>query len=84
MKKSSQFDNILDECLERLLTKGETLEQCLESYPKQAAELRPLLETALATKRASTIQPHPEFRARAAYQFRSALQATKSKRLFSG
>jgi len=80
MRKSREFDNILDECLERLLIKGETVEQCLESYPEQADELKPLLQTALVTKKASAIQPRPDFRARARYQFRSALQATEPKR----
>lgn len=69
-----EFDNILDECLERLLVQGETLEQCLRRYPQQAAELKPLLETALAAKEAAAVQPRPEFRARARYQFRAALQ----------
>lgn len=82
MNKNREFDDILDECLERLLAKGETLEQCLQSYPEQAAELKPLLETALATKRASAIEPRPEFRARARYQFHSALQTIESKRPF--
>ena len=80
MKRSNEFDDILNECLERLLTKGETLEQCLQSYPGQADELKPLLETALATKRAAAIEPRPEFRTRARYQFQSALQAMEPKR----
>jgi len=80
MKKTNEFNNILDECLEQLLVKGETLEQCLLSYPEHAAELEPLLQTALATKKALAIQPRPEFIARARYQFRSALQAVKPKR----
>jgi len=84
MNKNREFDDILDECLERLLAKGETLEQCLQSYPELSAELRPLLETALATKRASAIEPRPEFRARARYQFHSALQTIESKRPFFG
>ena len=74
MRKSREFDNMLDECLERLLVKDETIEQCLRSFPKYADELKPLLETALATKQASAIQPRPEFRDRARYQFYSALQ----------
>lgn len=80
MKKSREFDNILDECLERLLVKGETIEQCLQSFPEYAAELKPLLETALAAKQASAVQPHPEVRERYRYQFHSALQETKRKR----
>ncbi len=77
---SKEFDNVLDECLERLLVKGETMEQCLLSYPEQAANLKPLLETALATRQAAAIQPRAEFKAKARYQFRSALQEAASPR----
>ena len=80
MRKSREFDNVLDECLERLLVKGETVEQCLQSFPKHADELKPLLETALATKKASAIQPRPEFRDRARYQFYSAVRGMESKK----
>jgi len=75
-----EFNNTLDECLERLLVKSETIEQCLQSYPEQASELKPLLETALAAKQASDIQPGDEFRARARYQLQAALvEATSPK-----
>ena len=83
MKKNRKFNNILDECLEQLLVKGKTIEQCLQSYPEQADELEPLLHIALATKKASVIQPRPEFRAKARYQFRSALQEIEPKRRYS-
>ena len=82
MKETKEFNNILDECLERLLVRGETIEQCLQSYPEQADELESLLQTALATKKALAIQPRPEFRARARYQFGSALRGVKPKRRF--
>ncbi len=76
-----EFENILAECLERVI-QGEDIESCLRSYPEQAAELKPLLQTALAARSASCIQPSPEFRARARYQFRHALEqaATKQQR----
>ena len=80
MKSNREFSDILDECLERLFSKRETLEQCLASYPEQAIELKPLLETALATKQTSAIEPSPEFKARARYEFRSALQGMEAKR----
>jgi len=80
---SKEFDNILDECLERLLVKGESIEQCLQSHPEQAVNLKPLLETALATREAVAIQPPDEFKARARYQFRSALQEAASRRRYS-
>jgi len=83
--KDKEFNNILDECLERLLVGGETLEQCLQRYPERAAELKPLLETALVVKEASALQPRAEFKARARYQFGSALRekaSPVSRRLF--
>lgn len=80
MNRNKKFSDILDECLEHLLVKGETLEQCLANHPEQAVELRPLLETALATKQASAIVPSPEFKARARYQFHSALQEMGPKK----
>ena len=82
MKETEEFNNILDECLERLLVRGETVEQCLASYPGQADELEPLLRTALVTKKALAIQPRPEFKARARYQLGSAFREVKPKRRF--
>jgi len=75
---SKEFDNILDECLERLLIKGKTIEQCLQSYPEQAADLKPLLQMALAARQAAAVQPRAEFKASARYQFQSALQEISS------
>jgi hypothetical protein len=72
--KNREFDNILNDCLERLLAKGESLERCLERYPAQADKLKPLLETALAAREAADIKPRPDFKAQASYQFRSALK----------
>ena len=80
MRKSREFDNVLDECLERLLVRGKTIEQCLSAYPEHAEALRPLLETALAAKRAAAIQPRPEFKDRARYQFYSVLRELERKR----
>ncbi len=80
MRKNKEFDNILDECLERLLVRGGTIEQCLQSYPGHAAELEPLLRTVLTTKKASAIQPRSEFRAKARYQFQSLLQEATRRR----
>jgi hypothetical protein len=81
MRRAKEFDNILNECLERLF-KGEAVDQCLALYPEQAMELKPLLETALVAKKASVIQPRPEFRERARNQFRAALQAAPARKGF--
>lgn len=75
--KNKEWNNILDECLERILSQGEDLETCLRDYPEQAAKLRPFLETVLTARKVTNIQPRPEFMARARYQFRLALQEAK-------
>ena len=80
MRKSRKLDSILDECLERLLVRGESIEQCLQSYPGYADELKPLLETILSAREVSDVEPRPEFMARARYQFRLALQEAKAKK----
>ena len=80
MKKSREFDNVLDECLERLLVKGETIEECLGRFPEHTDALRPLLETALAVKGASAIRPRSEFRDKARHQLNAAFQEAESKR----
>ncbi len=86
MRKNREFDDILNECLERLLVGGGTVEECLASYPEQADELKPLLQTAVVAKKALAIEPRPEFRARARYQFVAALgeaASGKGRRFFA-
>jgi hypothetical protein len=79
------FEDILDDCLERLFIRGESIEDCLAAYPQQADNLKPLLQTALTIKNTAAIEPRPEFKARARYQFHTALQemAPKKNRFFS-
>ncbi|MFC1899122.1 DUF5667 domain-containing protein [Chloroflexota bacterium] len=77
---NKEFDNILNECIEKLLVQGEILEQALKDYPQQADELRPLLELVLSVREAASIEPRSEFKARARYEFRSALQETASQK----
>jgi len=76
---AERFENILDECLERL-RQGESLEQCLARYPERAAELEPLLRVATASQKASSaVEPRPEFKTRTRYQVQSWLQDKERK-----
>jgi hypothetical protein len=77
---NKQFNAILDECLERLLTGQETVEQCLQRYPEQAAELKPLLLTVTLMKKAVDIEPSADFRARARYQLQSMMSDSRAPR----
>lgn len=70
---NEEFKNLLDVCLEKLLS-GESVEQCIEQFPEQAKELRPLLEFAHMIKATSTIQPSQEFRAKARFELQSVLK----------
>ena len=79
MSKKSEFDNILDECLERLIS-GEAIEACLAGYPEYAAELEPLLRTAEDARKAAAIKPRAEFRDRAAYEFQAAIREMEPQR----
>ncbi|MFC1961789.1 DUF5667 domain-containing protein [Chloroflexota bacterium] len=80
MKKSPEFDNILNECLEAILTRGETVEECLARYPEQAAELQPLLETIVDARGATELVPRQEFQEKARHEFRMALRETEPQR----
>jgi hypothetical protein len=73
MNRAKEFDNVLNECIERML-KGESVEACLAAYPEYAAALEPLLRTALDTRKAASIMPRPEFRQRAGYEFQAAIR----------
>jgi len=76
-----KLDNIFNECVERVL-QGESIESCLASYPKEAAELEPLLRTALGFSwRASSVQARPEFKAQARLRLKGAqLDARQHRR----
>jgi uncharacterized protein YggL (DUF469 family) len=78
MGKAREFENILNECLDCVI-KGEAIEVCLARYPEHAAELEPLLRTALETKMAAAIKPRPEFRQRAGNEFQAAIREMPSK-----
>jgi hypothetical protein len=73
MEKTRDFDNILDECLERVM-KGQDIKKVLALYPEHATELEPLLRTALDTRKATSIKPRPEFRQQAGYEFQVAIR----------
>ena len=67
------FDNILDECLERLAA-GATITECCSRYPGHAEELTPLLLSASAVRQTARATPHLAVaRARGYERFAQAL-----------
>jgi hypothetical protein len=72
---TQKIEDILDNCIERTL-KGESIEDCLNTYPEQVSELEPLLKTSAAfIQKSSAIQPAPEFKARLRSQLQGMLYA---------
>jgi hypothetical protein len=67
-----------------VLVKGETVEECLRRYPEHARELKSLLETATAAKKAMAVQPSPEFRERARQQFYATLRQMPAQKKRAG
>jgi hypothetical protein len=80
MDKNQKIETILDECLGLLLTGETTVDQCLERYPEYAAELKPLLITAVSIEKALDVKPSPEFKARARYQLQLKMAGPAPKR----
>ena len=80
MGKNQNFETILDACLELLLTGNGTVAQCLQRYPEYAAELEPLLSTAVSVNQAVDVKPSPEFKARAHYQLQLKMAETGARK----
>ncbi len=62
MANSQFFDQILDECLGDIHAQRATVQDCLTQYPDLAAELAPLLETAVALEAVGDVQPSAAFK----------------------
>jgi hypothetical protein len=79
MSRKIKIEDILDNCLERLF-KGESIEDCLRDYPRQASELGPLLETSLALlQKSAAIQPNHEFKAKVGSQLQGMLRVKRER-----
>ncbi len=81
-----KLQKIFNECVERIL-QGESIEACLRSYPKNAAELEPMLKaTVTLQRREASFDPRPEFKALARARIEGAqlyAQQQSQKRGFS-
>jgi Domain of unknown function (DUF5667) len=80
VSSNKEFDNIFNECMERLLAGGETVGQCLQRYPAYAKELEPLLRTVVLMHKVADVKPSEEFRARARYQMQLKMAQSATPR----
>lgn len=79
MKK--RIDEILDICLDRIIDKGDSIEECLVAYPEYSEELEGLLKASLSVSKASdVIKARSEFERIAKHRLFSALQTNRAKK----
>ena len=71
----SDFEFVLDECLTQLASGASSLDEILARHPEDAAQLKPLLQTAMRFESAQTIIPSPVFKARARGQLTNYMKA---------
>jgi hypothetical protein len=76
---SKDFDQILDECIDRI-NSGQSLEECLELYPEFAQELEPLLRAADELRSQSYFMPSQTAKVRGRQRFSQAIAQLEQKR----
>ena len=72
------FNKILDECVDRI-NRGETVEDCLASYPEYAEELEPLLRVVFDTQKAYKFVPSPAAKMAGKKRLNAALEALEHR-----
>ena len=78
--RDSDFDNILNDCLERMAS-GESVAECLARYPERAEELAPILRVGQATMRVSRVNmPSSAGKARGLARMQAALEDGRQRR----
>jgi len=60
----TELEQILDECLDQILSGAASVDDCLMRYPRHADQLRPLLHAALRLERGRELKPSSQLKAR--------------------
>ena len=60
MTERRSFAEILDECIDRVLARGESIEACVRDFPEHADELREALSAGVAAGQAFAFFPDPD------------------------
>jgi hypothetical protein len=70
----NEFDLILEECVDLIASGETTLEECLIQYPEYAAQLEPILFTAVCLQEGKEVTPPPFLRARIRTELHQAMK----------
>ncbi len=74
---SERFDQILDECIDRIVLGGDTVETCLARYPEHAAELEPHLRLIVATAGSLALPSVTDAKERGRQRLRNEMEALR-------
>lgn len=80
MTERRSFAEILDECIDRVLTRGESIEACVRDFPEQAAELRDALSAGVAAAQAFAFLPDQDRKRAARLRLHDAIDRKRSRR----
>ncbi|MBI2906611.1 MAG: hypothetical protein HYX92_03020 [Chloroflexi bacterium] len=72
-----EIQDILDECIDRIYLRGESLDACLKDFPGREAELFPLLQVAKSLSRVAGMEPTADFKAQTRYRLQMAMSRRK-------
>ena len=71
----NDFETILEDCIEQIASGETSLEECLARYPKDSAQLEPILFAATQLKAVADIKPPPFLRARIRAQLTEKMES---------
>ncbi|MBN1370021.1 MAG: hypothetical protein JW954_07300 [Dehalococcoidaceae bacterium] len=75
----NNFDSIFEKCMDDIVCRDRSVQDCLDAYPEHAGNLKPLLTTVAVSRKAAGISPREDFKSRARYEFSSAVAEMKEK-----
>ena len=80
MTERRSFAEILDECIDRVLARGETIEACVRDFPEHADELREALTAGVAAGQAFAFLPDADRKRAARLRLHEAIDRQRSRR----
>ena len=79
MTERRSFAEILDECIDRVLARGESVEGCVRDFPEHADELREALSAGVAAGAAFAFLPDPDRKRAARLRLHEAIERKRSR-----
>jgi hypothetical protein len=77
----NDLDRILDDCLSLLASGAATLDECLARHPEQAAQLKPLLQTAIGMESGLRVRPSSAYTSHSRAQLMAHMHVHPRRRI---